>query len=420
MSEDGDIMVLNQIDIDMLRRVYDMRTLTVKQIYNLYYKNDYSLEEFITIKLKELEKEGYIKTIFFAGNYAVLIDNKGYELLKDIHLVKEIVDADSSKNKKGYNTQKENNLNQKAINHQVHLNEFVLQYEENLKKLPIDIKSSYFDEKNVSKYIYMRPDGLVSTIYGFNKIDFFLEMDMATESAKQLEEKWARYNTFVNSKQFYGNEERIVVLFILANTEKLEERRRLVLRTILNKFNGFNPRLEIYVGTKDYLLNLMFDLIINKPNGKFYVRESLQSKDCKNVSIANVEVARNKIFNYVDREKCSLLYDDYTKESISVLDKIQNISLYLRTIGEKSGKKTYYLVFMKNDKEAIDKLFADIKFLDLTFQLDNLIFTTKERLDSMPFCEACFLVLRDGSIRHFKDEDFVETDFERAIGIFED
>lgn len=413
-------MMLTQNDLNMLKKVYMMRTLTVKQIYNLYYKDEMSLEEFITTRLNELEKAKYIKMVSFAGNYAVLVDDEGYNVLKDTVLVREVIDSESNKNKKGYNTQRENNMQVKAINHQIHLNEFVLQYEENLKKLPLDIKSEYFDEKNASKYVYMRPDGLVTTVYGNNKIDFFLEMDMATESAKQLEDKWVNYKNFIRSKQFYATDEKIVVLFILANTEKLEERRKLVIKTILNKFTEFNPRFEIYVGTKDYLLNLMFDLIINKPNYKFYTRELLNSKGIKSVSLANTDIMRNKIFNYIDGEKCVFLYDDATKNPVSVLDKIKNLSLYIQTMSEKLNKKCFYLIFVQDDKDSIDRFYSDIKSLELSYFLDNLVFITKERLETLPFNEACFVIFKDGSINHFRDQEFVEIVYERKIGLYED
>lgn len=404
---------LDKNDIEMLKLVYKMRCLTIKQVYHRCYEQEITLEE-LTDKILQMEQENYIKIINFAGSHAILISDNGYKFLKDTVLTRELIDEDSGKTKKGYNTPRENNLQTKAINHQVHLNEFVIQFEDNLKEIPLGIESEYFDEKNVSKYDLIRPDGLLSTKYGKNKIDFFLEMDMATETAKQLEEKWTRYKNFMKSNKSYTRNERIVVLFIIANTDKIEERKRLVMKTILEKFEGFSPKFEIYIGEKDYLLNLMFDLIINKPDYKFYLKQIFENKfnlESKlTTDICSLNTYRNKIFNYIEYNNTIFLYDDYSKEGVSILDKIQHIMLYIQEIKEKYHQKAFYLINV-ND---IDKLFTDMTYLNLT-QFDNLVFINVNELSNKPFNEVIYTILKDGSIMHFKNDNFEELTFERNI-----
>lgn len=403
---------LTRIDFDMLKLVYNMRALTIRQIYDKLYVDKMSIEQFIN-RLKELEKENIIKIIPFIGNYAIIIEDAGYKILKDTMLVRELLD-DNNKNKKGYNTLKENLLQPKAINHQIHLNEFVLQFEDTIKSLPIDIPYEYFDEKNASKYVYMRPDGLLTTKLGKNRIDFFLEMDMATESLKQLEEKWARYKNFINSKYFYNSKERIVVLFILANTDKIEARRRLVLKSILKSFEDFNSRFDIYIGEKNELLKLAFNLILNKPDKRFFMKNLLSDKGIESNMVTNLcklSYSRNKIYCYFKVGKNIILYDDYTDEDVSILDKMKHAFLNIMEIKEQTEKRAYYLV-MTND---IEKLFDDLKSLEIR-QLDNFIFTTPERIKTLPLNEALFTINSEGAISHFLNEDLSELTFEQILG----
>lgn len=406
-------MKLNQNDIDMLKLVYDMRALTIRQVYDKIYKDKMTIEELIDY-LKDLEKDQYIQLVPFIGNYAIIIDKAGYDLLKDTMLIRELIDEDTGKVKKGYNTLKENALQPKAINHQVHLNEFVLQFEEAAKSIPVEMSYEYLDEKNVSKYVYMRPDGLLTTKLGKNKIEFFLEMDMATESAKQLEEKWARYKTFINSKQFYNSKEKIVVLFILANTDKINARRRLVLNTILKSFEGFNPRFEIYVGEKNELLDLTFSLLLNKPDKRFFMKNLLNNIGAPSDLVTNLcklSYSRNRIYCYFTIGDQIVLYDDYLGKPVSVLDKMKHSFLTLMEVQEQTKKKSKYLLMVEN----IEELFEELKYLDIK-QLDNFIFTTRERLETKPLNEALFTINNEGAISHFLDNSLTEQTFEKVLG----
>lgn len=64
-------------------------------------------------------------------------------------------------------------MDEKIVNHQLSLNEFVLRFRDNYS-----FPFSYYDEKYVSQiFSDMRPDGLLK----INDNYYFLEMDMCSE-----------------------------------------------------------------------------------------------------------------------------------------------------------------------------------------------------------------------------------------------
>lgn len=73
----------------------------------------------------------------------------------------------------------------RLINHQLELNQFVIEFNAKHSADPNLMPHKYYNEKFVSKYKFIRPDGMIS----IGDIDFFLEMDMGTENKKQLIDK---------------------------------------------------------------------------------------------------------------------------------------------------------------------------------------------------------------------------------------
>lgn len=411
-----------QLDIDFLHKVYIMRCLTLHQAYKYFYKNRYTLEELIKKVLLPMQIEKIIKIVPFMGNYAILLDRKGHNYLRDNILVKEVMDSDRNKIKRGYNNLGENNMETRIMNHQVHLNEFVLETEENIKSINIgtnyNITYDYKDEKQVSKYYYIRPDGLLSlNIINENNnktsFDFFLEMDMSSERSNQLVHKFKRYNDFVKSREFYARHEKIVVLFIVANSERIEERKRLIRKIFNENFARYNNRFELYIGNKSECLNILFNLALGKKDSVDIIKNSNIASSIQNIiKSSELNLEEINIPKYLLRLNSGKMffYDSYIDSPGSVISKIM---YYHRINGSYKLKYKQDIDYLVVTKDPL-KTLLDLEALNIA-GTKNVYFTTLERLNTMPLYEAIYIYGYDGSISHFTDETFTRLIFEQNL-----
>ena len=195
------------------------------QIYNNFYKKDYvGVQEFRDKKLNMLLNTGAIEEVEFSNdNSAIFLTRLGIDVVvSEFKIPINIVDKNGVK--RGFYRSSELKLQPKNIPHQVHLNQFMLDFKTVYSYKQLDIPWTYFDEKYVSQYTKIRPDGLIRIL----DVDLFLEMDMSTESKVQLEAKWRNYKVFLNSAEHRHNEQKVIVLFIIENTDLIENRKNLV------------------------------------------------------------------------------------------------------------------------------------------------------------------------------------------------
>jgi hypothetical protein len=399
-----------------------MRCLTLHQAYKYFYKNRYTLEELLNKVLIPMQLEKIIKIVPFLGNYSILLDRKGHDYLRDNILVKEIMDSDRGKIRRGYNNLGENNMETRAMNHQVHLNEFVLEAEENIKIINsgtnFDINYDYKDEKQVSKYYYIRPDGLLSLNIvnpdnNKSAFDFFLEMDMSTETAAQLVTKFKRYQDFVKSKEFYARHEKIIVLFIVANTERLNERKRLIRKTLNENFNRYNKRFDVFIGTKNECLTFLFNSIFNKNDPVDIIKKSPLAGELKNIlSSSELQLETINIPSYLIRLNNGKIfyYDSYLNSLNSVISKIMYYHHINNEYKIKYKTDIDYLIITSSPLETL----CDLEALNI-LNTKHIYFTTPERLNTMPLYEAIYMYGYDGSISHFADNDFTKLVFEQNL-----
>ena len=220
------IKQLNTQDIEVLTSLYLYRAMDFEQILKYIYKIDgdtASDKRKKTLIRKKLSGEGLITfSVYLPNKEAAQITNKGIEIVRYVKdLQSTIFNTETKVVKRGYYTAADLNLNTRLINHQVHLNQFILEFTERARK--IKIPWIYTDEKFLSSYINIRPDGLLSIL----NYDFFIETDMATESKAQLIEKWQHYRSFLNTDEFKNKSRKIIVLFTIENIvsrKKIENR----------------------------------------------------------------------------------------------------------------------------------------------------------------------------------------------------
>src|SRR5690625_1145094 len=223
---------LSSRDLDLLHALYLYRCLTIRQaqkyIYKLKEPNQYSENKIVKklLSLKVVEQVEYRPEKF-----VLFLNTLGVDIVREYKEIPvEIFDQDTHVVKRGYYRAGELKMHPRLINHQVHLNEFVLKFSNRMQK--DNIKWKYYDEKYVSQYFTIRPDGLIQLL----DTDFFLEMDMGTESRKQLLDKWNNYRDFVRSGDFTNKERKIMILFLTENVKNVEKRKDLVRFTVVEQF----------------------------------------------------------------------------------------------------------------------------------------------------------------------------------------
>ena len=272
---------------------------------------------------------------------------------------------------------------------------------------------SYYDEKYVSQYTKIRPDGMISIL----DVDLFLEMDMSTESKAQLIDKWKHYKVFLNSVEHRNNDRKIIVLFIVENTNLIENRKNLIKLTAEEiVLNDIDDKFEIIVGTKEELLSTIFKTIIPdimKTNYKKYTLTNTLNNHSFDVADASSLVNKLGNSNYgyfirkLDKENhlvCEngkvqgFLIDYYIDNSLSFLAKVAYLDRNLANFHYYYKWTPSYILVC----DDIDRLYNDLKLLKLECTT-NVYYTTLERLQKYPFHEALFQFNFEGSKYTFKN-----------------
>lgn len=421
------IKQLEKTDIRLLYRLYQYRCLTIRQSFRELYQETYDdLRAFEEDRLELLITLGVVdKVEFNLENHALFLTKVGVDIVREaVQIEREIFDKDTKKVKRGYYTAGELRISPRLINHQVHLNQFVLEF----KQLALDYghKCNYYDEKFVSQYFTIRPDGLLQ-IYD---TDFFVEMDMATENKSQLIDKWSHYRDFFRSQEYNEREKKIVVLFVTENTKNLKSRKDLVRYTASQSLiDVFGENFDMHIGSKDELLKLLFEQLIpdmvQANDNKAKILRLLQQYH--EFSIAPGERLKPLLHDttyefYVRRLNedggirslfgriQEFLVDDYTTQPLSVLHKLTYHKRNAHSFKLKMDRTIPYIVVGSSEYE----LFEDLKVSDIT-QLENIFFTTIERLEKKNFHEALFQMDEQGNIYHFKNSGLSERMYETNI-----
>lgn len=416
---------LSQRDLNTLRSIYQFRCLSAEQIHQLHYKDEKTATfQHTILRIKEMVSFDLLKEIQYKGNLkSYFLTPSGIEVIRYMfELPANIYDAQRKVVRRGYYRASELEIYPKNINHQIHLNQFVIEFQQQNQ----DLNYKYFDEKYVSSYTNIRPDGMLSVL----DTDFFLEMDMATESKKQLFEKWENYRNFLNSREYSYREKRIVVLFIVDGTERIQQRIDLVKFTIYERLlDVLDSEFEIYVGTKDELLHILKKRLIpacmgNDPHGEL-IKRVLELKH--GFHITNGEQIKNifqgtKYGFYIrklnDSGKVTVennrvqefLVDDYIFEKATVISKIAYMNKNNTFFKQQFQREISYLVIAKNEEQ----LYRDLRMIDL-LGLPNIYFSTYQRLKEKPFHEALFQIDMLGNLHHFANNGLEERIFEENL-----
>lgn len=428
---------LSRRDVEALRSIYFFRCLTESQLLQSYTHNtsipsiavtesmvERKIEEFVAYGL--IEPVEQISSFWETKNrFVYFLTSLGIELLRYVFdFPTNIYDAKKKVAKRGYYRASELKMNLKNINHQVHLNQFVLDF---VSKMP-DVTWKYYDEKYVSQFANIRPDGMLTIL----DTDFFLEMDMATESKRQLTQKWENYRNFLNSREYAYKERKIVVFFIVDGTTQIKERIDLIKYTAYEHIiDLIDADFDMYIGTKSTLLDLLINVLIPEMKGNttrqqriqqlltenhhFDVSSGYSLKKALHGAEHEFYIRKMKDQKHIlseDHRLQEFIVDDYTHSPISVLNKI--VFLEQRNVFFKNEfhREITYVVIVNNE----ESIYKDLKLIDF-LGADFIFFTTLNRLERYPWYRALFQLDALGNVYHFVNAGLEERVYESSVSI---
>lgn len=424
---DKKIELFVENEIEALHSIYLHRCLTYKQLYKMHFIKLFdNVQGFELNIINNWIKLGIVKKIYFKhNNYVLFLTTRGVDILvNEYNFAANITDDKKRIVQRGYFRANELEMHPRLINHQVHLNQFVLEFKRISKNIDkqynsdIFSKIKYFDEKHISKYHAIRPDGLI-TAYN---TDFFLEMDMSTESRKQLIEKWDNYRSFLSSREFSsapGENNKIVILFIVENSKDLNQRISLVKETfsqvLIDKlsYNNF----DIYIGSRQQVLNAAFNNLLASLEHKYSFKNKLLGAFAKEDFLVTYGYNVKKYFENVeydyyirkvnedgsiqmcDNTTIEFLINDYRDNPLSVLNKItyhKKNSMMHKT----SLNREVSLITIVNSE---DEIFEDLKLINFDFdKSDNVYFINSEDLN-LGLLPGLYQIDSSGNVSKFKN-----------------
>ena len=372
--------------------------------------------------MHELLETGAIEEILFsADNSAIFLTRLGIDVVVSEFKIPINIVNENGQVSRGYHRAHELKLQPKNIPHQVHLNQFMIDFKTIYQYKNLTIPWEYYDEKYLSQYRKIRPDGMIRML----DVDLFLEMDMSTESKAQLTEKWKNYKWFLNSAE-HRNDQKVIVLFIIENTDLIENRKNLIKLTAGDiVLDDIDDTFEIIVGTKEELLTIVFNQLIpdiKKTNyRKANIVNLLTSRYGFNVSDASILQKKlgNQDYGFFVRkldESNNLLVEynriqgflvDYCyRDSLSTIAKISYLDSNLAEFNYYYKWKPSYIIIT----DDLEHLYQDLKLFKLD-RLNNIYYTTISNLQSNIFPHALYQFDYNGELYTFEDSGLIKRKY---------
>lgn len=415
---------LTEQDTAFMYALYEYRCLDLKQAHRYFYPEIERKDVFEVTRLYPLIDMELIEMVEYKAGTAIFLQREGVDIIRDEYeLSSHIVDEETKAVKRGYYSAGELRMNPRLVNHQIGLNEFVLQF---IKRVDSKTNWKHYGEKFVSNYFGIRPDAMIRLL----DVDIFLEQDMNTESEVQLLKKWDHYRTYLRSKEHEMNSRRIVVFFIVDNIKRqktISDRKTLVRFTAVDSLiDCFDSQFDMVVGTREELLDYLFDWFIptlklsNPKHNRFIQlmqeKHNFIIRDAGKLS-SFMEDEYDFIGYQTDDENNlvvkngrvqEFLIDDATFSPFSLMHKVdyhkRNSAAFRRNMNRGISS-----IFIVDDEEQIQ---CDLNLADL-LATEQVYYTTMERLESRPFHEALFAFDSLGNRFHFSDAGLVRRVIER-------
>lgn len=420
------ILSLTEADKEALRSLYLFRCLDEPLLHDMCYEPEGRSRDYVMRRVRNFIKHEIVERVKYGGEYpALFLKTAGIKLLSEyVRLPEDVYHQQGKKTLLGVYSANDLKLDVKMINHQLFLNRFVATFKR--RAAEINLPWLYFDEKYLSHYVSIRPDGMIR----IGSLDLFLEMDMGTETFQFLARKWNNYRRFVSSDEYFQREQNIKVLFIIGNMVNPKLRSRRVKTTIINNIlDVIDNDFDFFVSDQEDLVNVVFNLLLSSsPHYSKRIPELkslLQSQYGFHVSPGELlkEAVDRNIFDLyirkineqqkivvIDGSTQEFVVDFYHNAPLSVIRKItymDRINSYFKNHMKRNLK---YIVILE-DEVAFHK---DLKAFGIPV-VENIYFTTERRLSNMQFYEALFQFDQMGNVFHFSGDSLNLKVFERAI-----
>lgn len=357
-------------DYEALYSIYKYRGLTMQQIFDLNYRNSENYKKEVGMHYFKRKFNKFIKYGVVEEEYSYdrnipaiyFLTNAGVKVVREAFGFQNNVYAPNNKNKllfRGYWTARELKVEPKFIPHQYNLNCFAIEL---AKKMNLN-NYEYEDERHTSRFESIRPDGIFYTA----SRDFFLEMDMGTETNFQLCEKWNHYRTFFNSDSFFKKDKPITIFFIVANVKKVERRIATIKDSINRNFiDVVQDDFDICVGTAEMLYKIFDDMMIKDRNNGHIRNMELGTELNKHYGfkIAPGDSLKDYLSTnymwYIRRnigEKIQeFVVDDWTNDSINGIKRIMTFGRTINEYKKQTGRNVKYLCLCRSINDVLNNL----------------------------------------------------------------
>lgn len=409
---------LSSAEKEALSEIYKLRCLSAEQLYTFCFYEDYTnMNDFVNKSIIKLSNLDLIEVQASENIFVFFLTTSGVDMVRWLlSLPTNVLSENKSVIKRGYYRAAELKVAQRFIKHQLHLNQFLLNFKAKLNSDFEGMDYEYFDEKHSSLYSAIRPDGLLK----FLGNHFFLEMDMGTERENQLIAKWKNYANFFSSSKYTEVNEKIIVLFICEGVKDVDQRREVVLKTAFQELGRFfGNRFEMYIGSTEEILTLMFESLVSQNNNSQHAQILLQEMHDVSIYQLNSVVSEQYIGNYgyylrkistSGELSCELLFDDWRLLQLSILTNIGFLNANDGILNRYFDTNIKYLILIESESKAYDLL----RLANLPHN-PRIVFTTISRIMDMDLPNAIFSVNPNGDLFHFGDTTLNKRVFEYKV-----
>ena len=413
MSESVETIVthLSQADQQTLIKLYQLRCLSIQQVYRLYYQEHLEFKQFVQETLVALVQLKLIKLNHYKENeFGITLENEGVQVVRHLlNLPPNLFTKDKRMLQRGYLRASDLRVLPRFMNHQIHLNEFILQFESQFNKKYTAYRYKYFDEKHLTHYLSIRPDGLLHLF----DVDLFLEMDMGTETKKALEQKWRHYRQFITNEDFKYQERRMIIFMFCEGEVEVQARRELILKTAFETLGDyFSNQIDMYVGSTEELTYLLFEKLIPHwlqtdptlptwqrllKNKGFNLYRATQFNQYFKKGHYQLFAQLPLKTNTGETLLQEFFLDDWRAQRLAICTNIAFFHQNRRNLEKVYPRPVKYLI-CANHEEQCRELLTILGLLNEK----HVYFTTIERLNQYPLEQAIFCFDSEGNRYHFQ------------------
>lgn len=426
-AHDSILQQLTPADRKAILSIYQHRCLTGQQLYQYFYKETFHEPSSCMLHLRDMVSQRILEEIEYAESQtAFFLDTLGIVIVEALYsgrlhsLYKPGVQTNAKLPKSA-----QLKINVKNINHQIHLNEFSLNFE---TYVPSGTPYTYFDEKFMPPAShFMMPDGMIE----LPDVFLLLEEDMGTEKAGRLAQKWNSYRMFLNDPGPYYREKPIAMLFIIDGVKNPELRIKNVRNTIAAYLiHAVNGKFDVYMGSQTACHEIIKTKFLSIPTPLSFVVSSVENLISRQFRLkfsrppffsqlsaplgyyVRKLSEANKVVTEQGRRQ-EFLLDIWLDGRLSVMGNIVRYDRLKREVAAITKRVLPYLLVVPSE-EWIMSLLQTPNLIDGILP-EDIYLTTPERLQRRPWHEALFRIDQLGNLTHFTDKSLRTAVHERRL-----